>query len=200
MAVAVEHQTIVVSGFLCHPASEKAVYVGSANLDLRRDGSARNPLHRREFAPNGGVEIAVLFGTHSEYAHVDSSPFRTGHPQFRASSERDRTNILRALRFLFQKLHDAGQHMFDRPGNRKTHAGRAVTKSNQMFLGSMHVIVVAIPVGHDAVEYTRAQVERYASYRRRTLFPILNLSVGPTVCAYLCHVAPQPIYNTRLRN
>jgi hypothetical protein len=65
---------------------------------------------------------------------------------------------------VLEEFRDAGQQFLDRPRKDQPHTCGAMTKPNQVFLGAMHVIVVTIPIGHDAIEHPGPQVEGNARY------------------------------------
>src|SRR5262249_55280529 len=86
-----------------------------------------------------------------------------------------------------KQLGDAGQQFIDRPAEVQPHAGRAVAKPHEMLLGAMDIEMVAVPIGHHAVEHAGAEVKRDAGDRGSPLLALLDLSVAPGICADMRH-------------
>jgi hypothetical protein len=116
----------------------------------------------------------------------------TGHPSEPAPRARDRRETRSAGYIGCHAARASGARRWPReavPPTTRTHqahAGGALTKPDQMILGTVKVVMVAIPVGHAG-----SKMERDACERRRTLLPIHDLAIVPAM--RVCHSHRQPL-------
>src|SRR6185312_6829932 len=187
ISLAIEHQSVVGTVLLRCPSREETVDVSTANFDLAGNRAARNPFDCGYLTPDGVFEVAVRIGPHGEDAHVDRAPFRPGDPELGTAAKRDRPDVLGALRLLLQEFDYSLVKFLDRPRKDQPHAGGALAKSDQMILGAVKIVMVVVPVRHEAVEHARSKMERDACDRRRTLLAIQDLAVVPAMRACQGH-------------